>query len=74
MAKGKTFAKPEALSDAVTHYCPGCTHGIAHRIVAEVIEELCRQSGAELVQTIGKIAIVMRRAKQPNPKLSNLSR
>lgn len=41
---------------------------------AEVITELCSQSGAELVQTIGKIAIVMRRAKQPNPKLSNLSR
>jgi len=41
---------------------------------AEIINELCSQSGAELVQTIGKIAIVMRRAKQPNPKLSNLSR
>ena len=24
---GKTFAKPEALSDQITHYCPGCTHG-----------------------------------------------
>ncbi len=41
---------------------------------AEVIDELCSQSGAELVQTIGKIAVIMRRAKQPNPKLSNLSR
>lgn len=41
---------------------------------SEVISELCAQSGAELVQTIGKIAIVMRRAKQPNPKLSNLAR
>lgn len=41
---------------------------------SEVIDELCRQSGAELVQTIGKIAIVLRRAKQPNPKLSNLAR
>lgn len=40
----------------------------------EVIGELCSRSGAELVQTIGKIAIIMRRAKQPNPKLSNLSR
>lgn len=40
----------------------------------EVVDELCRQSGAELVQTIGKIAIVMRRAKQPNPKLTNLSK
>ena len=37
---GKTFAKPEALSDQVTHYCPGCTHGVIHRLVAEVIDEL----------------------------------
>jgi len=40
MAKGKTFSKPKALSDAHTHYCPGCTHGIAHRLVAEVLDEL----------------------------------
>ncbi len=37
---GKTFAKPEALSDQHTHYCPGCTHGIIHRLIAEVIDEL----------------------------------
>ena len=37
---GKTFKKPEALSDTVTHYCPGCTHGVIHRLVAEVIDEL----------------------------------
>ncbi len=36
----KTFKKPEALSDQQTHYCPGCTHGIIHRLVAEVIDEL----------------------------------
>lgn len=36
----KTFKKPEAMSDAYTHYCPGCTHGIIHRLVAEVIDEL----------------------------------
>ncbi len=40
MAKGKIFSKPQALSDAHTHYCPGCTHGIAHRLVAEVLDEL----------------------------------
>jgi len=34
------YQRPEALSDVVTHYCPGCTHGIAHRLVAEVIDEL----------------------------------
>ncbi|SFR58417.1 RNA-binding protein [Marinobacter daqiaonensis] len=39
----------------------------------EIISELCAQSGAELVQVIGKIAIIIRRAKKPNPKLSNLS-
>jgi 2-oxoglutarate ferredoxin oxidoreductase subunit beta len=37
---GKTFTKPEALSDRITHYCPGCTHGVAHRLLAEVIDEL----------------------------------
>jgi 2-oxoglutarate/2-oxoacid ferredoxin oxidoreductase subunit beta len=37
---GKTFSKPEALTDQPTHYCPGCTHGIIHRLVAEVIDEL----------------------------------
>ncbi len=34
------FEKPKALADVVTHYCPGCTHGIIHRLVAEVIDEL----------------------------------
>jgi 2-oxoglutarate ferredoxin oxidoreductase subunit beta len=37
---GKIFQKPEALSDQITHYCPGCTHGVIHRLVAEVIDEL----------------------------------
>jgi 2-oxoglutarate ferredoxin oxidoreductase subunit beta len=36
---GKTFKKPEALADQPTHYCPGCTHGVIHRLVAEVIDE-----------------------------------
>lgn len=34
------FSRPEALRETVTHYCPGCTHGIIHRIVAEVLDEL----------------------------------
>ena len=34
------FKKPHALTDAVLHYCPGCTHGIVHRLVAEAIDEL----------------------------------
>jgi 2-oxoglutarate ferredoxin oxidoreductase subunit beta len=34
------FARPKSLSDVVTHYCPGCIHGIAHRLIAEVMDEL----------------------------------
>ncbi len=33
------FKKPNALSDCTLSYCPGCTHGIIHRLVAEVIDE-----------------------------------
>ena len=29
------FEKPKSLTDATLHYCPGCTHGIIHRLVAE---------------------------------------
>jgi 2-oxoglutarate ferredoxin oxidoreductase subunit beta len=34
------FDKPKSLTDAPLHYCPGCTHGIIHRLVAEAIDEL----------------------------------
>ena len=34
------FERPHALSDVSMHYCPGCTHGIIHRLVAEVIDEM----------------------------------
>ena len=34
------FQKPHALTDVPFHYCPGCTHGIVHRLVAEVIDEM----------------------------------
>ena len=31
---GKTFSVPQSLSETMTHYCPGCTHGIVHRLIA----------------------------------------
>lgn len=34
------FSRPKSLSENVTHYCPGCTHGVIHRLVAEVLDEL----------------------------------
>ena len=35
------YERPEALVDVHTHYCPGCTHGTAHRIAAEVVSPSC---------------------------------
>ncbi len=34
------YGLPKSLKDAETHYCPGCGHGIAHRLIAEVIDQL----------------------------------
>jgi len=34
------YQRPESLADVPTHYCPGCTHGVAHRLVAEVLDEM----------------------------------
>lgn len=34
------YEKSKALTDKEMHYCPGCTHGVAHKLVAEVLEEL----------------------------------
>jgi 2-oxoglutarate ferredoxin oxidoreductase subunit beta len=34
------YQRPESFTDTPTHYCPGCTHGIAHRLVAEVLDEM----------------------------------
>lgn len=39
--KDKTlFKRPESMTETVTHYCPGCTHGVIHRLVAEAIDDL----------------------------------
>jgi 2-oxoglutarate ferredoxin oxidoreductase subunit beta len=34
------YSRPQALADVATHYCPGCTHGVAHRLIAEVLDEM----------------------------------
>jgi len=34
------YSRPRGLTEAVEHYCPGCTHGVAHRLLAEVLEEM----------------------------------
>ncbi len=34
------FERPHALCDTPMHYCPGCTHGIVHRLLCEVLDEM----------------------------------
>jgi 2-oxoglutarate ferredoxin oxidoreductase subunit beta len=34
------FSRPDSLRETVTHYCPGCTHGVIHRLVAEALDDL----------------------------------
>lgn len=37
---GTVYERPHALTPVITHYCPGCTHGVIQRLVAEVMDEL----------------------------------
>jgi 2-oxoglutarate ferredoxin oxidoreductase subunit beta len=34
------YDRPDSLTGTSTHYCPGCTHGVAHRLIAEVLDEM----------------------------------
>ena len=34
------YAKPRLLNDSTMHYCPGCSHGVVHKLLAEVIDEM----------------------------------
>lgn len=47
------YERPEALDPRVTHYCPGCTHGIAHRLVAEVLDEMGETGNTIGVASVG---------------------
>lgn len=47
------FSRPESLIDVRTHFCPGCHHGIAHRMVAELLDEMQLADKAILVSSIG---------------------
>jgi 2-oxoglutarate ferredoxin oxidoreductase subunit beta len=47
------YRYPEALARVPTHYCPGCTHGIAHRLVAEVVDELGIRENTIGVASVG---------------------
>lgn len=47
------YQRPESLTDTQTHYCPGCTHGVAHRLVAEVLDEMGMRENTIGVASVG---------------------
>lgn len=51
--KGKTTVKPESLTNKPLHYCPGCTHGVIHRLVAEALDGLKVRERAVGVAPVG---------------------
>lgn len=47
------FRRPAAMSDVPTHYCPGCTHGIYHRLVGEMLDEFGLTDRAIMISPVG---------------------
>jgi 2-oxoglutarate ferredoxin oxidoreductase subunit beta len=47
------YQHPHALVDMITHFCPGCTHGVAHRLVAEVLDEMALSERTIGVASVG---------------------
>ncbi len=53
MQEQLVYDRPESLVNIQTHYCPGCTHGVAHRLVAEVIDEMGIKENTIGVASVG---------------------
>ena len=51
--ENKVYGKSPVLKDAVMHYCPGCSHGTVHKIIAEVIEEMGIQDKTIGISPVG---------------------
>ena len=47
------FTRPKTLTDKQMHYCPGCTHGVIHRLAAEVIDEMGIQDRTIAIAPVG---------------------
>ncbi|MFI3299616.1 MAG: thiamine pyrophosphate-dependent enzyme [Rikenellaceae bacterium] len=47
------YQKPRLITDSVMHYCPGCSHGTVHKIVAELIDEMGQENNTVGVSPVG---------------------
>lgn len=51
--KNKVYSRPELLDENNMHYCPGCSHGVVHKLVAEVIKEMGIEGNTVGVAPVG---------------------
>lgn len=51
--ENKVYARPRLLDDRNTHYCPGCSHGVVHRVIAELLDEMGLEDTAIGVAPVG---------------------
>ena len=47
------YAKPRLMTDTELHYCPGCSHGTVHKLIAEVIDEMGLEAGTSRKSLFG---------------------
>lgn len=53
LEKNAVYCRPQAFTDISTHYCPGCTHGVAHRLVGEILDEMGLRESTVGVAPVG---------------------
>ena len=51
--ENKTYSRPRLLLDNHTHYCPGCSHGVVHKLLAEVLDEMGLEDRAVGIAPVG---------------------
>lgn len=52
-SENKVYSRPELLNDTHMHYCPGCSHGVVHKLVAEVLKEMGQENNSIGVAPVG---------------------
>lgn len=51
--ENKVYSRPRLLTEVNTHYCPGCSHGVVHRLVAELLDEMQLEDRAVGIAPVG---------------------
>jgi 2-oxoglutarate ferredoxin oxidoreductase subunit beta len=51
--ENRIYARPRLLTENITHYCPGCSHGVVHRVIAELIDEMGLEDKTIAIAPVG---------------------